>query len=164
MALLKQTPPTIARSNAKSRILLFTLSLFAFSLLFVLFSVTRNSYSDPYPYPYPTPNAKPETSFAASLERFLAQTSQRFRDDTITSLTEDGVVRKFDDVASKIERQRVNEDSYYPLSLPIRVYVYEMPRKFTYDLLWLFRNTYKDTSNLTSNGSPVHRLIEQVFF
>lgn len=53
------------------------------------------------------------------------------------------------------------EDSYYPLSLPIRVYVYEMPRKFTYDLLWLFRNTYKDTSNLTSNGSPVHRLIEQ---
>lgn len=162
MALLKQTPLTIARSNAKSRILLFTLSLFAFSLLFVLFSVTRNSYSDPYPYP--TPNAKPETSFAASLERFLAQTSQRFRDDTVTSLTEDGVVRKFDDVASKIERQRVYEDSYYPLSLPIRVYVYEMPRKFTYDLLWLFRNTYKDTSNLTSNGSPVHRLIEQVFF
>ncbi|KAL9431601.1 hypothetical protein AB3S75_026737 [Citrus x aurantiifolia] len=157
MALLKQTPLTIARSNAKSRILLFTLFLFAFSLLFAIFSLTRNPYSDPYP----TPNAKPETSFVASIERFLAQTSQRFRDDTVTSLTEDGVVRKFDDVASKIERQRVYEDSYYPLSLPIRVYVYEMPRKFTYDLLWLFRNTYKDTSNLTSNGSPVHRLIEQ---
>ncbi|CDP04932.1 unnamed protein product [Coffea canephora] len=36
-----------------------------------------------------------------------------------------------------------------------------MPSRFTYDLLWLFRNTYRDTSNLTSNGSPVHRLIEQ---
>ncbi|CBI20132.3 unnamed protein product, partial [Vitis vinifera] len=36
-----------------------------------------------------------------------------------------------------------------------------MPAKFTYDLLWLFRNTYKETSNRTSNGSPVHRLIEQ---
>lgn len=45
--------------------------------------------------------------------------------------------------------------------MPIRVYVYEMPSKFTYDLLWLFRNSYKETSNLTSNGSPVHRLIEQ---
>ncbi|KAF9617846.1 hypothetical protein IFM89_039028 [Coptis chinensis] len=43
----------------------------------------------------------------------------------------------------------------------VRVYVYEMPAKFTYDLLRLFQNTYKDTSNLTSNGSPVHRLIEQ---
>lgn len=43
----------------------------------------------------------------------------------------------------------------------IRVYVYEMPRKFTYDLLWLFQNTYRETVNLTSNGSPVHRLVEQ---
>ncbi|KAF5207660.1 Xylogalacturonan beta-1,3-xylosyltransferase [Thalictrum thalictroides] len=43
----------------------------------------------------------------------------------------------------------------------LRVYVYEMPAKFTYDLLWLFRNTYRETVNLTSNGSPVHRLIEQ---
>ena len=37
-----------------------------------------------------------------------------------------------------------------------------MPSKFTYDLLRLFITSYKDTSNLTSNGSPVHRLIEQV--
>lgn len=57
------------------------------------------------------------------------------------------------------------EDPYYPaasgVTSAIRVYVYEMPAKFTYDLLWLFRNTYKETSNRTSNGSPVHRLIEQ---
>ncbi|KAH1113916.1 hypothetical protein J1N35_007294 [Gossypium stocksii] len=52
-------------------------------------------------------------------------------------------------------------DPYYPLNFPIRVYVYQMPNKFTYDLLWLFWNTYRETSNLTSNGSPVHRLIEQ---
>ncbi|GJM92795.1 hypothetical protein PR202_ga09295 [Eleusine coracana subsp. coracana] len=36
-----------------------------------------------------------------------------------------------------------------------------MPTKFTYDLLRLFRNSYHETDNLTSNGSPVHRLIEQ---
>ncbi|KAI5070595.1 hypothetical protein GOP47_0014938 [Adiantum capillus-veneris] len=34
-------------------------------------------------------------------------------------------------------------------------------RKFTYDLLQLFHESYKETVNLTSNGSPVHRLIEQ---
>lgn len=61
-----------------------------------------------------------------------------------------------------MENKRVYEDAFYPpSSMPIRVYVYDMPSKFTYDLLWLFRNTYKETSNLTSNGSPVHRLIEQ---
>jgi hypothetical protein len=44
----------------------------------------------------------------------------------------------------------------------LQVYVYEMPSKFTCDLLKLFRDTYKETTSLTSNGSPVHRLIEQV--
>ena len=44
----------------------------------------------------------------------------------------------------------------------VKVFVYEMPNKFTYDLLKLFLTTYKETENLTSNGSPVHRLIEQV--
>ncbi|KAF9661316.1 hypothetical protein SADUNF_Sadunf19G0055400 [Salix dunnii] len=37
-----------------------------------------------------------------------------------------------------------------------------MPTRFTYDLLWLLRNTFRDTDNLTSNGSLVHRLIEQL--
>ncbi|KAF7143212.1 hypothetical protein RHSIM_Rhsim05G0022200 [Rhododendron simsii] len=41
-----------------------------------------------------------------------------------------------------------------PFLPPLRVYVYEMPKKSTYDLLTLFRNTYRETSNLTSNGSP----------
>lgn len=82
----------------------------------------------------------------------------------MTGTVSEDDVRRFDDVAFKKERERVYGDLYYPVNLPIRVYVYEMPRKFTYDLLWLFRNTYKETSNLTSNGSPVHRLIEQVFY
>lgn len=70
-------------------------------------------------------------------------------------------IKKLDDLVSKREIESVYEDPYYPASLPLRVYVYDMPKKFTLDLLWLFSNTYKETSNLTSNGSPVHRLIEQ---
>lgn len=72
---------------------------------------------------------------------------------------EDG--RKLDDSIWKNENQRLYDEPFYPAFSPLKVYVYEMPSKFTYDLLWLFRNTYKETSNLTSNGSPVHRLIEQ---
>lgn len=45
---------------------------------------------------------------------------------------------------------------------PLNVYVHEMPAKFTTDLLWLFENSLANTANLTSNGSPVLRLIEQV--
>ena len=74
-------------------------------------------------------------------------------------------MKKFDDLLWQREIRRVYEDAYYPAATSaIRVYVYEMPAKFTYDLLWLFRNTYKETSNHTSNGSPVHRLIEQVWY
>lgn len=68
------------------------------------------------------------------------------------------------DSAEALDRlisKREEDGDRFDLSV-VRVYVYEMPAKFTYDLLWLFRNTYKETVNLTSNGSPVHRLIEQV--
>lgn len=78
-------------------------------------------------------------------------------DDTV--VVADGEAdKRFDDLIWKRETERLYEAS----SSVLRVFVYEMPAKFTYDLLWLFRNTYKETSNLTSNGSPVHRLIEQV--
>lgn len=77
-------------------------------------------------------------------------------DDTV--VVADGEAdKRFDDLIWKRETERLYEAS----SSVLRVFVYEMPAKFTYDLLWLFRNTYKETSNLTSNGSPVHRLIEQ---
>ncbi|KAF5960309.1 hypothetical protein HYC85_001518 [Camellia sinensis] len=99
---------------------------------------------------------------------FLSSTSnfKTWDDDTVASATEEAV-KKLDDLIWKTETQRLYGDSFFPaLSLsdsssPLRVYVYEMPPKFTYDLLWLFHNSYKQTSNLTSNGSPVHRLIEQ---
>lgn len=84
------------------------------------------------------------------------------RDDTAGDpATDDELleVRKLDDLIWRTETARVyNDESNL---LPVRVYVYEMPVKFTYDMLSLFQNTYRETVNLTSNGSPVHRLIEQ---
>lgn len=67
-------------------------------------------------------------------------------------------------VMSRREKERLYGSSSDPWagSRVLWVYVYEMPSKFTCDLLKLFRDTYKETTNLTSNGSPVHRLIEQV--
>lgn len=68
-----------------------------------------------------------------------------------------------DDSIWRSESERMagrSPDPWANLSV-VRVYVYEMPAKFTYDLLRLFRDTYRETDNATSNGSPVHRLIEQ---
>lgn len=148
--------------RSKSPILLIFLSLLAISVLFFLLSLSPNTRPD---YNNPHPTRSPEISFVASLEDFLAHRAPKPRSDDTVSSTDstDDVVKALDDSMYTVETLRlVHGDSYYPFSTPIRVYVYEMPSKFTYDLLWLFRNTYKDTSNLTSNGSPVHRLIEQV--
>lgn len=57
---------------------------------------------------------------------------------------------------------RTGEEKLWTPATPLKVYIYEMPARFTFDLLSLFQNTYQETTNLTSNGSPVHRLIEQV--
>ncbi|KAH7284728.1 hypothetical protein KP509_34G068200 [Ceratopteris richardii] len=71
-------------------------------------------------------------------------------------------IQKIKDLDSAIaEGESLDLLRVWGLNRPLRVYVYEMPRKFTYDLLRLFLDTYEETSNLTSNGSPVHRLIEQ---
>ncbi|KAK9271490.1 hypothetical protein L1049_001849 [Liquidambar formosana] len=150
------------RLSTRSPILLFTLALFALSILFFLFSSIPSSHTPSNP----NPNAMPQTSFVLSLEHFLTSPrSHTIREDTVGAITEESV-KKLDDLVWKRETERVYADSYYPASSilsgsPLRVYVYDMPKKFTYDLLWLFRNTYRETSNLTSNGSPVHRLIEQ---
>ncbi|XVF56578.1 hypothetical protein PTKIN_Ptkin06aG0132400 [Pterospermum kingtungense] len=152
----KQIPSSLTRSKFPI-LLFFTLSLFA---LFSLFFLSSPS-SDPTPSSYP-PFTRPETSFVASLQHFLTHKAPNIRtsDDTVRTLLQDDV-RRLDDRKFAKEMEWVHGDPYYPLNFPIRVYVYEMPNKFTYDLLWLFRNTYQQTSNLTSNGSPVHRLIEQ---
>ncbi|XWS58748.1 hypothetical protein CRYUN_Cryun08bG0060400 [Craigia yunnanensis] len=149
----KQIPSSMARSKSPILILFFTISLLALSSLFLL-----SSPSGPTP-PYPHPPTRPETYFVASLEHFLTQKAPNHRTSDDTVLEDD--VRRLDERKSAKDMEWVHGDPYYPLNFPIRVYVYEMPKKFTYDLLWLFRNTYRETSNLTSNGSPVHRLIEQ---
>uniref|UniRef100_A0A2P2QE75 Uncharacterized protein MANES_09G126700 n=1 Tax=Rhizophora mucronata TaxID=61149 RepID=A0A2P2QE75_RHIMU len=150
---------TAITTRSRFPILLFTFFLLALSILFLLFSFspthTRSAYPDPT---FSPPAVKPETSFVASLEHFLIHEAPRSSPDD-TAYGDD--VRTLDEKLSARESERVDRDTYYPLQFPIRVYVYAMPRKFTYDLLWLFRNTYKETDNLTSNGSPVHRLIEQ---
>ncbi|QHO55801.1 uncharacterized protein DS421_3g68220 [Arachis hypogaea] len=145
--------------RSKSRILLFALSLLVFSLLFFLSSFQQGTRLPPTSRHSLTTATTAETSFVASLDHFLANKSPSTKDDTASP---DADVTPLDDAVSRSEADRLYSDPYYPVGLPLRVYVYDMPKKFTYDLLWLFQNTYKDTSNLTSNGSPVHRLIEQV--
>ncbi|KAF7836567.1 putative arabinosyltransferase ARAD1 [Senna tora] len=148
--------------RSKSRILLLSLSLLGFSVLFFLFSLSP--LRNPTHSQFPNTNIHVETSFVSSLEDFLTHKAPRFpniRDDTVGGAVGEEEVRKLDDRIYDSEMDRLYRDPYYPVGLPLKVYVYNMPSKFTYDLLWLFRNTYKETSNLTSNGSPVHRLIEQ---
>ncbi|XVF06894.1 hypothetical protein REPUB_Repub06bG0090500 [Reevesia pubescens] len=158
----KQMPWTLAtRSKSPMLFLFFAISLLALSFLFFLSSPSDPSPSSTRPYSHPP--IRPETSFVASLEHFLTHKAPNHHptsDDSVRTVLLDDV-RRLDERKFANEMELVHRNPYNPLSMPIRVYVYEMPKKFTYDLLWLFRNTYRDTSNLTSNGSPVHRLIEQ---
>ncbi|KAG0613223.1 hypothetical protein M758_6G086600 [Ceratodon purpureus] len=94
----------------------------------------------------------PEYSFLVSLHDFLMKHSE-------TPFMNSGV-----SPASKADDgERFNWFVMSGTAAPARlnVYVYEMPAKFTTDLLWLFQNSLEQTVNLTSNGSPVHRLIQQ---
>ena len=97
----------------------------------------------------------PTSSFLASLESFLA--APHPSDSAAAPGDLDAAIRAQ-------EEARLLGDPAWPAPAagPLRVYVYEMPSKFTYDLLRRFRDSYRKTENLTSNGSPVHRLIEQV--
>ncbi|XP_047333015.1 probable arabinosyltransferase ARAD1 [Impatiens glandulifera] len=155
-----------ASSRTRSPVFLCLVSLITLSLILYIVSI----YSSPSAS-LPTldsvnpdnnfPNPQTDYSFIASLWKFLqALTLQRssfISDDTYVGSSIDEDVKKLDDRIWKRETQEIYQDT----TSPLRVYVYKMPHKFTYDLLWLFHNTYKTTSNLTSNGSPVHRLIEQ---
>ncbi|GJM92793.1 hypothetical protein PR202_ga09293 [Eleusine coracana subsp. coracana] len=95
------------------------------------------------------------TSFLASLDHFL--TSPHLSASSTASPGDLDAA-----IGAQEEARLYGEPGAWPAAAgPLRVYVYEMPTKFTYDLLRLFRNSYHETDNLTSNGSPVHRLIEQ---
>lgn len=145
-------------SSATSVALVFIpLSLLAFILLYTFSS----SHVPPQnPSLLSSPNPKPDFSFVSSLEKFLL-VSRSATEQTLPDPI-DGHEAAAKDLDSRIwwrEVELLYEKPYDPTVL--RIYVYDMPKKFTYDLLWLFRNTYRETTNLTSNGSPVHRLIEQ---
>ncbi|CAO2171819.1 unnamed protein product [Urochloa humidicola] len=101
-----------------------------------------------------SPSSTTTTSFLASLDSFLA--APHPSDSAAAPGDLDAAIRAQ-------EEARIYGDPAWPAPAagPLRVYVYEMPSKFTYDLLRLFRDSYRETGNLTSNGSPVHRLIEQ---
>lgn len=158
----------------RSPFLLVIVSLTCFFLLFYIFTTSpssptkpnflRTSYTN---QPHLNPNV--HYSFVDSLEIFLKKwsisRSRHLPEDTVSDpeTEEQQQVRKLDDLIWKTETARLYDDEQSSFfSPPVRVYVYEMPAKFTYDMLQLFQSTYKETFNLTSNGSPVHRLIEQV--
>ncbi|KAI3783895.1 hypothetical protein L1987_42984 [Smallanthus sonchifolius] len=155
----------------RSPLLLLIISLTCFFLLIYTFSPSSpTKHISVHDFKSSQPNLNPNVhySFVDSLELFLKKSgapgSRRLPDDTVGDpATEDQQqVRKLDDLIWRTETARVYDDEHdLFFNSPVRVYVYEMPAKFTYDMLWLFQNTYKETSNLTSNGSPVHRLIEQ---
>lgn len=156
-------------SKSRSPIFLFTISVLALSFLYFFystFSSSSSSTSSRILTINPSLASNIDYSFVVSLEKFLTANSgnqgSKSRSDDSVGAVDDEDVKKLDDSIWKTENQRFYEDSFYPSAAsPLRVYVYEMPAKFTYDLLRLFQNTYRETSNLTSNGSPVHRLIEQ---
>ncbi|XP_068665842.1 probable arabinosyltransferase ARAD1 [Aristolochia californica] len=112
--------------------------------------------------PSKSSNPRPNYSFVSSLETFLTSGSRNSRSPVGSNSVDDWrSANELDDAMRLRETERFYENSFDDRTGVLRVYVYDMPDKFTYDLLGLFRNTYKNTENLTSNGSPVHRLIEQ---
>ncbi|XP_059304358.1 probable arabinosyltransferase ARAD1 [Lycium ferocissimum] len=149
----------------RSPALLFLLAFLTLTLLFYIFSISSSSSppSTRHVITSLNPNSNIDYSFVTSLDKFLTKSPRSTTDgqDTVSGTTSVEDARKLDDLIWRNENQRLYDEAFYPAFSALKVYVYEMPSKFTYDLLWLFRNTYRDTSNLTSNGSPVHRLIEQ---
>lgn len=141
----------------RSPILISTLSLLSISLLFIFFSPFSSPKSLPNLSQTLSLNPNVDYSFLSSLQKFLSSKPHRSRDDSVISTA--GDVKRLDDLMWRRETEKLYEHS---VNSVVRVYVYKMPDKFTYDMLELFWSTYKETVNLTSNGSPVHRLIEQV--
>ncbi|XP_073394692.1 probable arabinosyltransferase ARAD1 isoform X1 [Physcomitrium patens] len=120
-------------------------------LLFLVMAWSTWNATDYFPRNlHPTVNT-PEISFLASLHGFLMKHAEI---SWKVSVDSPGIAVH----GEGIDRS----PGSIPTSPPtLNIYVYEMPAKFTTDLLWLFHNSLDQTVNLTSNGSPVHRLIQQ---
>ncbi|KAL5220880.1 hypothetical protein ABZP36_025593 [Zizania latifolia] len=145
--------PSLARVRpASSRCLLAgaaLLVLFVVASYFLLLSPSSPGLASP------SSGSAAVTSFLASLDHFLAspRPSASFPapGDLDAAILAEEEARLYGDPGG----------AWPAAAVPLRVYVYEMPSKFTYDLLRLFRDSYRETTNLSSNGSPVHRLVEQ---
>lgn len=139
------------RSFSISKPILVLLSLFSLVALFFVLS-SKN------------PNAVRSRWATAPIRYFPAALDDFFSSPNSVCSASSSSMQLNDLVMSRREKERLYGSSSDPWagSRVLQVYVYEMPSKFTCDLLKLFRDTYKETTNLTSNGSPVHRLIEQV--
>ncbi|BAS74876.1 Os01g0811400 [Oryza sativa Japonica Group] len=152
----KQLPSSLARARAASpRGLLAAAALLLLLLLAASYSLLL-SPSSPGGLASPSsgPGSAADTAFLASLDRFLASPRR--------SAAPAAAPGDLDAAIRAEEEERLYGGGAWPAApAPLRVYVYEMPSRFTYDLLRLFRDSYRETSNLTSNGSPVHRLVEQ---
>ncbi|KAF5810079.1 putative xylogalacturonan beta-1,3-xylosyltransferase [Helianthus annuus] len=147
--------PNFKTPLTRSPLLLFIISVSCLILLFYTFSSSPPNQL----IPNPNPNPIIHYSFVNSLQQFLENTGSRNIHDDTVAVEDQEKVRKLDDLVWRTESARLYEQVF--VNSPVRVYVYQMPDKFTYDMLWLFQNTYRETLNLTSNGSPVHRLIQQ---
>ncbi|XP_062207202.1 probable arabinosyltransferase ARAD1 isoform X1 [Phragmites australis] len=149
--------PTLAhaRPGSSRRLLAFAFAAASLLLLLPASYFFLLSPSSPRSTPASLASPSPTTSFLASLDRFLAAPHPSASSTAPSNLN--AAIR-----AEEEARLYGEPGSAWPAATrPLRVYVYEMPSKFTYDLLRLFRDSYRETDNLTSNGSPVHRLIEQ---
>ncbi|KAG8078252.1 hypothetical protein GUJ93_ZPchr0007g3575 [Zizania palustris] len=145
--------PSVARGRpASTRCLLAgaaLLVLFLVAYYFLLLSPSSPGLASP------SSGSAAVTSFLASLDHFLASprpsASSPAPGDLDAAILAEEEARLYGDPGG----------AWPAAAVPLRVYVYEMPSKFTYDLLRLFRDSYRETTNLSSNGSPVHRLVEQ---
>lgn len=150
--------PSLAHARpafASSRRLFVAVSATLLLLAASYYLLLSSASPAPAPAVFASPSAT--TSFLASLDRFLAAPHPSASSAEVPGDL-DAAIR--DQEEARLYRE---PGSAWPAGArPLRVYVYEMPAKFTYDLLRLFRDSYRQTDNLTSNGSPVHRLIEQV--
>ncbi|ERM98212.1 probable arabinosyltransferase ARAD1 isoform X1 [Amborella trichopoda] len=157
--------PRIPTGKSTTAILfLSTLSLLFISFFFFFSSPQAQNFN----LSPPIRSLKAEHSFVVSLDRFLKTRSYLLQSENSDQIQATGSfsddelseeAKKLDFAMWKNEKRAFEKG--FVGAVPIRVYIYDMPAKYTYDLLRLFLNTYRETSNLTSNGSPVHRLIEQ---
>ncbi|KAJ7297083.1 hypothetical protein O6H91_Y081400 [Diphasiastrum complanatum] len=140
-------------SKGGARLLAIAVTTISIATLLCAFAAISFRLTSPFPSSLPIEPAPPDRSFVVSLKKFLASRNNA-HPSPAHHLTANGA-------ALEVGVAMAENNGLWLPGFPLKVYVYEMPSKFTYDLLQLFIDTYDQTANVTSNGSPVHRLIAQ---